>query len=57
MNMNPEEKRETDEIEIDLFAELQLFKQLIRKNFIWIMLVIITLASKSHNIRLRISSP
>ncbi len=39
MNMNPEEKRETDEIEIDLFAELQLFKQLIRKNFIWIMLL------------------
>ncbi len=37
--MNSEEKTYTDEIEIDLFAELQLFKQLIRKNFIWIMLL------------------
>lgn len=37
--MNSEEKTNTDEIEIDLFAELQLFKQLIRKNFIWIMLL------------------
>ncbi len=48
MNMNPEEKRETDEIEIDLFAELQLFKQLIRKNFIWIMLLSILGAGSGY---------
>ncbi|MEY4307893.1 MAG: hypothetical protein RL422_96 [Bacteroidota bacterium] len=33
------ENRATDEIEIDLFAELQLFKQLIRKNWLWISLL------------------
>jgi len=40
MDMNAAvENRATDEIEIDLFAELQLFKQLIRKNWLWISLL------------------
>jgi hypothetical protein len=40
MDMNAaEENRATDEIEIDLFAELQLFQKLIRKNIIWIAIL------------------
>ena len=40
MNMNAAvENRAPDEIEIDLFAELQLLKQLIRKNWLWIALL------------------
>ncbi|MCZ2490103.1 hypothetical protein [Aquirufa antheringensis] len=34
-----EENKASDEIEIDLFAELQLFKQLIRKNWLWIAIL------------------
>lgn len=42
------ENRESDEIEIDLFAELQLFKQLIRKNWVWIAVLSIVGAGAGY---------